>query len=295
MTGSSHRSCFLDLDRKSAAFIGLSNGVIDFESSESPKSPLDLKIRSPRSPIWNRDKVGLSLISKDECTSSRIVFSSSGRRNAFFFPISGPKSFVDRPLAERFTSSSKSLPSDLQFNLSKKIEGLRHPAIRSVTEIERSEDYTRIISRGANPKTTHIFGDCVLEDPSDFAVSERKSIWIVDCCEDQFHFPVDDFLRICFCCKKKLDGEDIYIFRYHKIEKIASIPSLEKLLTNKTRTANFLSRRGDKAFCSRACRSREIGTEEDAEDSVGDPGDCSPTPLSLSWRDVHPGDEIAPE
>lgn len=32
----------------------------------------------------------------------------------------------------------------------------------SVTELEKSEDYTCVISRGPNPKTTHIFDDCVL-------------------------------------------------------------------------------------------------------------------------------------
>ncbi|GFS36722.1 NAD(P)H-quinone oxidoreductase subunit, putative [Actinidia rufa] len=33
----------------------------------------------------------------------------------------------------------------------------------SASEMELSEDYTRVISYGPNPKTTHIFDDCVVE------------------------------------------------------------------------------------------------------------------------------------
>ncbi|XP_042427290.1 FCS-Like Zinc finger 8-like [Zingiber officinale] len=43
----------------------------------------------------------------------------------------------------------------------------------SVAELEKSEDYTCIISRGPNPKTTHIFDDCVLES---FGVDEFTAV-----------------------------------------------------------------------------------------------------------------------
>ncbi|XP_078428069.1 FCS-Like Zinc finger 10 [Wolffia australiana] len=170
-------------------FIGLSKNTGDSEASGSPKSPLDCRLRSPGSPIWNGDKVGLSLINERECRSSRIVFGSYGSRRAIF--ISSPKSHGP-------AVSSKSLPNDFAVSFRSRIErGLSAPR-----SIDRSEDYTCIISRGPNPRTTHIFGDRIIE--------------------------ADDFLSVCFCCKKKLAGEDMFMYR------------------------------GEIAFCSRACRSREI-------------------------------------
>lgn len=70
----------------------------------------------------------------------------------------------------------------------------------SASEIEQSEDYTCIICHGPNPKTTHIFGDCIL-DGNGF-----KSV-------DEVGRGQGDFLSFCFTCKKKLEeGKDIYIF-----------------------------------------------------------------------------------
>ncbi|MQL74235.1 hypothetical protein Taro_006610 [Colocasia esculenta] len=125
----------------------------------------------------------------------------------------------------------------------------------SASDIELSEDYTCVISHGPNPKTTYIFGDCILEthtnDLPDFVSinkqgEEKKgSSWIVKCSEDPVPFPSEDFLNVCYSCKKKLDGEDIYMYR------------------------------GEKAFCSCSCRSREIMIEEEMEEN---PIDSSGTP-----------------
>ncbi|KAG6489228.1 hypothetical protein ZIOFF_050490 [Zingiber officinale] len=41
----------------------------------------------------------------------------------------------------------------------------------SATELETLESYTCVISRGSNPKTTHIFDDCVLESCGDWRPS----------------------------------------------------------------------------------------------------------------------------
>ncbi|KAK1282560.1 MAR-binding filament-like protein 1 [Acorus calamus] len=57
-----------------------------------------------------------------------------------------------------FDKFSSSLP--VSFNVS--FHGRMGSFIAS--EIELSEDYTRIISHGPNPKTTHIYGDLILED-----------------------------------------------------------------------------------------------------------------------------------
>lgn len=123
---------------------------------------------------------------------------------------------------------------------------------RSLTpsEIELSEDYTCVISHGPNPKTTHIFGDCVLEchpNGIDSGNKRESSETGFACLEIPLPSPYqsNDFLTYCYFCKKRLeDGKDIYMYR------------------------------GEKAFCSWDCRLEEISIEEEKEKSVcEDPGE----------------------
>ncbi|WOL08137.1 hypothetical protein Cni_G16889 [Canna indica] len=111
----------------------------------------------------------------------------------------------------------------------------------SASEIEQSEDYTCIISHGPNPKTTHIFGDCILESHSfpskDLKNKHKKDQeWLLKPSEDSLPCSSSDFLSFCYFCKKKLEeGKDIYMYR------------------------------GEKAFCSCECRDQEILIEEEME------------------------------
>ncbi|KAF5727060.1 hypothetical protein HS088_TW22G00747 [Tripterygium wilfordii] len=69
----------------------------------------------------------------------------------------------------------------------------------SVSEMELSEDYTRVISHGPNPKTTHIFGNFIVE--SHYSFSKPNSA-------------TKDFLSSCCTCRKNLDQKsDIFIYR----------------------------------------------------------------------------------
>ncbi|CAL8996715.1 unnamed protein product [Prunus brigantina] len=113
----------------------------------------------------------------------------------------------------------------------------------SATEIELSEDYTCVISHGANPKKTHIFGDCILgchsNDLSNFGKNEGKEIGFArpgTSLGNFVQYPSNNFLSFCYYCNKKLEeGKDIYIYR------------------------------GEKAFCSLSCRSEEILIDEELE------------------------------
>ncbi|KAH0448786.1 hypothetical protein IEQ34_022586 [Dendrobium chrysotoxum] len=114
----------------------------------------------------------------------------------------------------------------------------------SASEIELSEDYTCIICHGPNPKTTHIFGDCILEDYMNESLDSKNkqgeeeggSHWIVKSLESSPSFTSNDFLSFCCFCKKKLEvGKDIYMYR------------------------------GEKAFCSFNCREQEMSFEEELE------------------------------
>lgn len=94
----------------------------------------------------------------------------------------------------------------------------------SASEIELSEDYTCVISHGPNPKTTHIYGDCILDCHTNDLASlnnneehkiDSHSPLIVECLENAAPFPSDDFLSTCYSCKKKLEeGKDIYMYRF---------------------------------------------------------------------------------
>ncbi|XP_031261080.1 FCS-Like Zinc finger 10-like [Pistacia vera] len=108
----------------------------------------------------------------------------------------------------------------------------------SGSEIELSEDYTCVISHGPNPKTTHIYGDCILEGHSNELMNnickgEVKETEGVK--SSTTPYPSVDFLSFCYTCRKKLEGKDIYIYR------------------------------GEKAFCSFDCRSQEISIDEEME------------------------------
>ncbi|GLT36349.1 hypothetical protein SLA2020_107330 [Shorea laevis] len=73
-----------------------------------------------------------------------------------------------------------------------------------VSEMELSEDYTCVILHGPNPKTTHIFDNCIVE--SYCVVPPVKS-----------QPPPESFLSCCYTCKKNLEHkDDIYIYRGEK-------------------------------------------------------------------------------
>lgn len=86
------------------------------------------------------------------------------------------------------------------------------------SEIELSEDYTCVRTHGPNPKVTHIFGDCILEchndDLTDFLKKNEGDVVPP--------YPSEDFLKFCYTCHKKLDGEDIFMYR--SASKLLTIP-----------------------------------------------------------------------
>ncbi|POO02144.1 Zf-FLZ domain containing protein [Trema orientale] len=112
----------------------------------------------------------------------------------------------------------------------------------SATEMELSEDYTCVITHGPNPRTTHIFDNCIVESPGGslgFSSSAKKdnnnNIGFV-LSDRAVSYPSGNFLSCCYTCKKNLgQGKDIYMYR------------------------------GEKAFCSHECRYEEMLLEEGAD------------------------------
>lgn len=87
-----------------------------------------------------------------------------------------------------------------------------------ITEMELSEDYTCVISYGPNPKTVHIFGDCIVESCcGDDRFSPASLIENGFTGDNQFRSPPtpsESYLSFCYTCKKNLGpGSDTYMYR----------------------------------------------------------------------------------
>ncbi|KAL8485222.1 hypothetical protein ACS0TY_027500 [Phlomoides rotata] len=121
----------------------------------------------------------------------------------------------------------------------------------SASEMELSEDYTCVISYGPNPRTTHIFDDCVVESCCGvvkFSESRKENV-NVSFSDRSMSYPSESFLSFCYNCKKNLgQGKDIYMYR------------------------------GEKAFCSSDCRFREMMLEEERGPEASDSDDAYGTP-----------------
>ncbi|ESW15264.1 hypothetical protein PHAVU_007G058400 [Phaseolus vulgaris] len=101
----------------------------------------------------------------------------------------------------------------------------------SASEMELSEDYTRVISHGPNPRTTHIFDNCIIESSCfELGCSAKED----GCFPHRTSYHSRSFLSVCFHCKRNLgEGKDIYMYR------------------------------GERAFCSNECRYQGMVLEEE--------------------------------
>ncbi|CAI0422777.1 unnamed protein product [Linum tenue] len=171
-------------------------------------------------------------------------------------------------LSANRSSSIPSLPVVVSKSLKKhhslNIKPTSVPIPISSHEIELSEDYTCIISHGPCPKTTHIFGDCILPchasseltnfDQSKATIGFEMLPQEAKCPEEGL--PSEEFLSCCYSCKKKLDnGDHTYMYR------------------------------GEKAFCSCDCRSEEILGEDDS-DRLDDNSSQNYSPKSSFHGDI---------
>ncbi|KAL8105075.1 hypothetical protein AgCh_029024 [Apium graveolens] len=151
-----------------------------------------------------------------------------------------PGDFSTRTKNSPISSFSPSCSSKISpFGSSKScLENLESPRIfsssSSADELELSEDYTRVIAYGPNPRTTHIFDDCIIESCCGIvglSASLKKGNGFP--ADRSSSYTSESFLSFCYNCNKNLDqGIDIYMYR------------------------------GEKAFCSGECRDKEIMSEE---------------------------------
>lgn len=226
-TGTEHKRSYWE--KKKIESVGIGLGIVDALKDESfdPKQPKPetrpivvfgskLKIQVPPLPF--------SVPSNPEAASPRSPpnFGIKSRNSHLGF--ASPR----RSRSPDTTSGSGSSSN------SQGLEVPGSPQLLSASEMELSEDYTCVISHGPNPKTTHIFDDCIVKSccgDFGFGSALKENGFLSD--EQSRGSLSHSFLSFCCTCKKNLgQGSDIYMYR------------------------------GEKAFCSGECRYQEILLDE---------------------------------
>ncbi|KAL6971560.1 hypothetical protein U1Q18_031238 [Sarracenia purpurea var. burkii] len=210
--------------------LGIVDALVDDKSDPKPETRMvlfgsQLKIQIPPLPP---PPLSPSVLSPTESPNSPADFgiktrnSQLGSFSSGISPMSAKKS---QNIFGLETQNSEFLGAETQIS-----SGIFAGCL-SASEMELSEDYTRVICYGPNPRTTHIFDNCVVESGFGFSAV---------CKENGFYgnrsvsYPSESFLSFCYNCKKNLgQGKDIYIYR------------------------------GEKAFCSSECRHQEMMLEEE--------------------------------
>uniref|UniRef100_A0A7C8ZY38 FLZ-type domain-containing protein n=1 Tax=Opuntia streptacantha TaxID=393608 RepID=A0A7C8ZY38_OPUST len=184
----------------------------------------------------NSKGIGIALVDVED--SSEINISSSTKQQKRKLVVFGSQLRIQVPKSSVFPSFSPVSPVEFGINtprsnlkLSEENSDEKDKENVSLIDIEQSEDYTCVISHGPNPKTTHIFGNCIVEsccgmDGSSSFSSKRNGY--LHPFRNSIASP-ENFLSFCHHCKKQLGiGKDIFMYR------------------------------GEKAFCSQECRSQEM-------------------------------------
>ncbi|ONK74331.1 uncharacterized protein A4U43_C03F5140 [Asparagus officinalis] len=236
-------------------FVGfVPKGFSDIDAAKSPTSILETKPFTPTSNPFFSDKkprkplvestqeaklhhqpVGLGIVDalkKPSKPDARMVL--FGSQLKIQIPAKSPNGLVE-PLQSPIEFGVKNkeaqlaMFSPMQRANSTEPNNLASGCI-SASEMEMSEDYTCVIAHGPNPRTVHIYDNCVVESCGNgfAAVTPRKESRVSE-----------GFLTCCCACKKRLDqGKDIFMYR------------------------------GEKAFCSLECRHQEMQFDEGMEDCL---------------------------
>lgn len=134
-------------------------------------------------------------------------------------PSNSPKSPADFGMKTRNSQLNSLSPRKSPFGSSN--SGMDNPnspwvftGCLSVGEMELFEDYTRVITYGPNPRTTHIFDDCIVESCCGVVglPGSRKENWLP--ATRPMSYPSESFLSFCYNCRKNIgQGKDIFIYR----------------------------------------------------------------------------------
>jgi hypothetical protein len=188
--------------------------LIELDAVRSPTSPLDLKLftglatKSPRSSFLDagaasqNQKVGLGLVDSlsDEKNPTPL-----GSRKVLL----GSEMRITDSLTRKNSSAAPIQPGVVELKDENMGDGL-NSSYMSLDDIVNSEDYTCVVSRGPNPRTTHIFGDRVFEFQGEQLMHGEGG------CEESVVPPLkgDNTMSFCCFCREKLkEKEDIYMYQ----------------------------------------------------------------------------------
>ncbi|XP_062203842.1 FCS-Like Zinc finger 11 [Phragmites australis] len=216
--------------------------LIELDAVRSPTSPLDLKFftglgaKSPRSfsldasqnqKILLGDRVGLGLV--DSLSDENPT--PMGSRKVLL----GSEMRITDNLPRKNSSTAPVQAEEVVQKDDNMSDGMKG-SIMSLDDIVNSEDYTCVVSRGPNPRTTHIFGDRVFE----FQVEQLMPNESKGAESMSPHVKEGTMSFCCFCSEKLKEGKDIYIYQ------------------------------GDKAFCSMECRENFMEDEMEQGEPMTD-------------------------
>ncbi|XP_027360338.1 FCS-Like Zinc finger 8-like [Abrus precatorius] len=214
--------------------------ILDSKPFCGMKNPFWLETNSPRTPIgdhkryWNKlDSRGLVDALVDDKPGQ--IASNSQSRMVLF----GSQLKIQIPPLPHATPSPSQSPKSASSKFGSANSALqtsKSPRVftgcLSASEMELSEHYTRVISHGPNPRTTHIFDNCIVESgcfDAGCSSSAMENVFL----PHHIIYPSHSFMSVCFYCNKNLgQGVDIYMYR------------------------------GERAFCSRECRYQGMLLEE---------------------------------
>ena len=192
--------------------------LIELDAVCSPTSPLDLKLftglaaKSPRSSFLDAgaasqnqkillgDRVGLGLV--DSLSDENPT--PLGSRKVLL----GSEMRTTDNLTRKNSSTAPIQPGVVEHKDESMSDGL-NGSFMSLDDIVNSEDYTCVVSRGPNPRTTHIFGDQVFEFQGEQLIPDQGG------CEESLvpHLKGGTMSFCCFCGDKLKQEKDIYIYQ----------------------------------------------------------------------------------
>ncbi|CAH9132759.1 unnamed protein product [Cuscuta epithymum] len=169
-------------------FLGRTTSQLDHSMSMSPTSTLDAKQflnlghhlgyeKSPNltqksSPTRNPNPNPVCTEKRPDSLGVSLALIEDSRRDKVLF---GSKLKIQIPTLVSPVESPVGSPGDFGIKTPRNLPPLLSSVVQagecpsspeglSLSEMELSEDYTCVITHGPNPKTTHIFGNCVVEE-----------------------------------------------------------------------------------------------------------------------------------
>lgn len=176
---------------------------------KQPKSP---KLFSGNKRPWEKSKAkGIAVALNDslgvESPDRKLLFSKKLTVQIPQLPNSSHSQYPQSPSDFGINTRNSNISANGYANSGIEKQDLSpiYRGLIGVSDVENSEDYTCVISRGPSPRTTHIFNNCIVESYEFCLTPKSKYNW-------------DNFLSFCYTCRKNLEQKNnVYIYRFEMV------------------------------------------------------------------------------